>query len=64
MSTDDDAKYLNSLDNLDGFDFWSKTRLLGSTATVMVTPEHQAWFENSLGNRNVEYKVTIEDLEK
>lgn len=62
--TNDDANFLKSLEALAGYDFWSMTRLLGSKTTVMVAPEHQTWFENSLEKRNIEFKVTIEDLEK
>lgn len=64
MRSNDDANYLKSLDGHEGFDFWSLTKLLGSTATVMVTPQHQAWFEHSLDAFGIEYKISMDDLER
>lgn len=64
VKTNDDANFLKSLDGHEGFDFWSLTRLMGSTATVMVTPQKQSWFERSLETLGMEFKVSISDLEK
>jgi hypothetical protein len=60
----DDANFLKSLDGVEGFDFWSMKRLLGSSATVMVQPERQKWFEKSLMRKNIDYKILFENLEK
>lgn len=60
----EDASRLKSFDGFDGFDFWSMTRLVGSTATVMVDPKRQEIFEKSLNELDIEYKVIIADLEK
>lgn len=60
----DDAKFIKSLANDDAFDFWSLTRLVGATATVMVKPERQYWFEKALRERFIEFDVTISDLER
>jgi hypothetical protein len=62
--TEGDANFLKSLDGVDGFDFWSLTKLLGTRATVMVEPERQEWFENSLSERKIPYEISITDLEK
>jgi Carboxypeptidase activation peptide len=64
VTTVGDANFLKSLDGGDGFDFWSLTKLLGTRATVMVKPERQEWFENSLGERKIQYEISITDLEK
>lgn len=60
----DDANFIKSLANDDAFDFWSLTRLVGATSTVMVQPERQYWFEKSLSEREIEYSVSISDLER
>mgnify|MGYP003507274402 CR=1 FL=1 len=62
--TTEDANFLKSLTNDDAFDFWSLTRLVGATSTVMVQPERQYWFEKSLSERSIEYDVSISDLER
>jgi hypothetical protein len=31
---------------------------------VMVKPEQQEWFENSLSERKIQYEISITDLEK
>lgn len=62
--TESDANFLKSLDGREGFDFWSMTKLLGVKSTVMVEPEQQEWFEKSLDERKIPYKISIEDLEK
>lgn len=62
--TTEDANFLKSLANDDAFDFWSLTRLVGATSTVMVQPERQYWFEKSLSERSIEYDVSISDLER
>lgn len=64
MNTENDANFLKSLDGRDGFDFWSMTRLLGVKTTVMVKPEQQKWFEKTLGERKIQYEISIVDLEK
>lgn len=64
VKTVDEANFLKSLDGQEGFDFWVMPRLLGSTSTVMVTPEYQELFEYWLDERNVEYGISIADLEK
>jgi hypothetical protein len=60
----DDVNFLQSLADDEAFDFWSLTRLVGATSTVMVKPERQYWFEKSLGDRSIEYIVSISDLER
>lgn len=64
MRNSEDANRLKSFDGSDGFDFWSMTRLEGSTATVMVDPKRQEMFEKSLSDLGIEYKIIIADLEK
>lgn len=64
MRNSEDASRLKSFKALDGFDFWSMTRLLGSTATVMVDPKRQKMFEKSLSESGIEYKIIIANLEK
>ena len=62
--TENEANFLKSLDGLDGFDFWSMARLLGTKTTVMVKPKQQEWFQNSLDDRKMQYEISISDLEK
>lgn len=64
MTTESDANFLKSLDDLDGFDFWSLARLLGTEATVMVHPEQQESFETSLSERTIQHEILNDDLEK
>jgi hypothetical protein len=63
-NTIDDAEFIFSLVDDDRFDFWSLKKPVGMKTTVMVEPNSQRWFENTLGNRNIEYVVLIEDLQK
>ena len=65
--TQNDVNFLKSLtevDDDDGFDFWSLQSTVGSVSTVMVKPDQQNWFEKSLTNRKIQYRVSIIDLEK
>lgn len=64
VRTANDADFLKSMDGLEGFDFWSMSRILPSTTTVMVIPEHQQMFEKSLVERNIEFKILIKDLDE
>lgn len=62
--TFDDVNFLHSLTGDEAYDFWSLTRLVGVTSTVMVKPERQYWFEKSLSSRYIEYNVSISDLKR
>lgn len=65
--TQNDVNFLKSLTEIDddeSFDFWSLQSTVGSMSTVMVKPDRQNWFEKSLTNRNIQYRVSIMDLEK
>lgn len=63
LRTREDANLLESLVGREGFDFWSMSRLLGSTATVMVAPDQTLWFESALARQNVDFDISIDDLE-
>lgn len=63
LRTRENANFLESLVGREGFDFWSMTKLLDSTATVMVAPDHTLWFESALAQRNADFDITIDDLE-
>ena len=55
---------LSEIDYGDSFDFWSLQNAVGSMATVMVKPKQQEWFEESLRDRNIQYTISIMDLER
>lgn len=56
--------YLISLEDQDGFDYWSLTKLQQENAIVMVDQKHQDFFEKSLVARKMKFDVLVEDLEK
>ncbi|KAG5677262.1 hypothetical protein PVAND_007033 [Polypedilum vanderplanki] len=62
--TEDDVNFLHSLTENENFDFWSLRRNVGIISTVLVKPNQQDWFENSLNEKKIPFMVKIEDLEK
>ncbi|CAO1362765.1 unnamed protein product [Diamesa serratosioi] len=63
VGTIQNADFLNSLMMHKGIDVWSLHKVLGSNATIMVSPESQDWFEKAITEASMDYKSIIMDLE-
>ena len=63
MRTIQDADFLNSLMLHEGIDVWSLHKVLGSNATLMISPESQKWFQQAMKESSMEYKSIIKNLE-
>ncbi|XP_030765037.1 carboxypeptidase B-like [Sitophilus oryzae] len=63
--TEDQVEFLHQLDSNGHFDFLRHSRLLGDNSEVIVAPEIQDFFENTLINftaSGLEYKITVENV--
>lgn len=65
--TDEEIEVLSELDkNADfyGLDFFRHDKLRGHPAEVMVEPESQSPFEGILNKNNINFEVTVENLQQ
>lgn len=62
--TDLQNKYLQSLEAIPDFDFWSKINKVGSPVTAMVPPRFQTKFEDYLKINNLDFSVEVENVER
>ncbi|EFA09249.1 carboxypeptidase B [Tribolium castaneum] len=54
--------YLQSLEAIPDFDFWSKINTVGNPVTVMVPPRFQTKIEDYLKLNNLEFSIEIENV--
>ncbi|XP_044252922.1 carboxypeptidase B-like [Tribolium madens] len=56
--------YLQELESSPDFDFWSKINKVGAPVVIMVASNVQKPFENYLTRHNINFVVTIENVER
>ncbi|EFA01360.1 carboxypeptidase B [Tribolium castaneum] len=56
--------YLQELESSPDFDFWSKLNKVGAPVVIMVAPNVQKAFESYLTRHEIEFELTIENVER
>lgn len=59
----DEANTLKQFENDEHFDFWSDIRFLSLPVDIMVSPLGQNNFETVLKSTNIDYSISIDNVE-